>query len=369
MLPAMRQDLSWAYTEAGWISTANALGYLIGAGLTLALVTSTGPRHLFVGGMVLTTIALLASGLTRDFWLLGLWRIVAGVGSAPALIAGGAMVSTLFDGDTSRNALAVAVYFGGAGLGMLVTGLLIPLIFDQAGISAWPQTWLLLAGLSALATIPATRAALVVPLSPQSSGGAPNEPLPVGRMSSALLGYFLFSVGYIVYLTFLVAWMRTQGAGAWLVAATWGVLGAAVMISPFPWRPIVAAATGGRALGLACAATGVGTLFPMLVPGTPGLLISAAAFGASFFIGPTSITAFSRKNLPETNWGRSVALFSIVFAVGQTLGPVAAGFMADATDSLTTGLVAAGITLLLAGAIASLQRPLGEWENLRMPAQ
>jgi hypothetical protein len=108
-------------------------------------------------------------------------------------------------------------------------------------------------------------------------------------------------------------------------------------------------------------------LFPLLVPGTIGLLASAAAFGASFFIGPTSITAFSRKNLPEANWDRSVALFTLVFAVGQTVGPVSAGFMADATDSLTTGLVAAAIILLVAGTIAGLQRPLEDGK--RMPAQ
>ena len=44
VLPAMRQDLNWTYTEAGWINTANALGYLLGAALTLALVATTGPR-------------------------------------------------------------------------------------------------------------------------------------------------------------------------------------------------------------------------------------------------------------------------------------------------------------------------------------
>jgi MFS family permease len=360
VLPAMRQDLSWTYTEAGWINTANAIGYLVGAVLALRFVATMGPRRLFIGGMVLITIALLASGLTRDFWLLSIWRVVAGIGGAPVFIAGGAMASTLFKGDTSRNALAIAIYFGGAGLGMLLTGLSIPLIIEEAGTAAWPQTWLLLAGLSALATVPAVLAAQAVPLSSQSSGGASSEPLPIGRMLAALLGYFLFSVGYIVYLTFLVAWMRTQGAGAWLIAATWGALGAAVMISPFPWRRVLATATGGRALALACAATGVGTLLPLLVPGATGLLLSAAAFGGSFFIGPTSITAFSRKNLPEASWGRSVALFTTAFAIGQTLGPVAAGLIADATDSLTIGLLAAGITLLLAGAIANLQRSLGE---------
>jgi MFS family permease len=147
VLPAMRQDLHWSYTEAGWINTTNALGYLLGAGLTLVLVAKNGPRRLFIGGMVLTTIALLASDLTRDFWLFSPCRFVADVAGAPVLIAGSAMVSTLFSGDSSRDALAIALYFGGAGLGMVLTGLLLPLILVLA---AWPQTWLLLAGLSGL---------------------------------------------------------------------------------------------------------------------------------------------------------------------------------------------------------------------------
>ncbi len=363
VLPAMRQDLSWSYTEAGWINTANALGYLVGALLTLRLIATIGPRRLFICGMLVTTIALLGSALTRNFWLLSTWRIAAGVGGAPAFIAGGAMASTLFKGDSSRNALAVAVYFGGAGLGMLITGLAIPTILAELGVVAWPQTWLFLACLSAGATVPAVLAAKAVPLSPQSSGGASAEPLPIVRMLAALVGYFLFSIGYIVYLTFLVAWMGTQGAGTALVAVTWGVLGAAVMLSPFPWRRIVANATGGKALALACTATGVGTLLPLFVPGVTGLLLSAAVFGGSFFIGPTSITAFGRKNLPEVSWGRSVALFTTAFAVGQTLGPVAAGSIADATGSLTAGLLAAGITLLLAGVIAIFQRSLSELER------
>jgi predicted MFS family arabinose efflux permease len=79
MLPAMRQDLEWTYTKAAWINTANALGYLLGAALTLALAATTGRRRLFIGGMMLTTIALCASGLTRDFWMISVWRIVAGV--------------------------------------------------------------------------------------------------------------------------------------------------------------------------------------------------------------------------------------------------------------------------------------------------
>jgi MFS family permease len=359
ILPAMREDLAWTYTEAGWINTANALGYLIGAVLALRFVGAVGPKRLFIAGMALTTLSLAASGLTRDLWLQSLWRVTAGIGGAPAFIAGGAIAATLFKGDIGRNALAIAIYFGGGGIGMVVTGFSIPFIIERYGVGMWPSTWLLMSALGACATIPATWAALSVPPSVQTNGRVSDEPLPVARMSAALTGYFLFAVGYIVYLTFLVAWMRAQGASALLVASTWSLLGAAVILSPFPWKSILAKSTGGGALALACAASGVGTLLPLVVPGASGFMLSAIVFGTSFFIAPTSVTSFGRKNLPEANWGRLVALFTTAFAAGQTLGPVVAGYIADATHSLSLGLVAAAGTLLVAGVIAAGQRSLG----------
>ena len=37
ILPAMRDDLALSYTVAGWINTANAIGYLVGAVAMFAL--------------------------------------------------------------------------------------------------------------------------------------------------------------------------------------------------------------------------------------------------------------------------------------------------------------------------------------------
>jgi hypothetical protein len=78
--------------------------------------------------------------------------------------------------------------------------------------------------------------------------------------------------------------------------------------------PLETSARGGegrKCAWPACAATGIGTGLPLIVPGGIGLLLSATFFGA-FFIGPTSVTAFSRKNLPAAQWGRSVALFTTI---------------------------------------------------------
>ena len=43
ILPAMKTELDWTYAQAGWLNTANAIGYIIGAVLTLLLIGRIAP--------------------------------------------------------------------------------------------------------------------------------------------------------------------------------------------------------------------------------------------------------------------------------------------------------------------------------------
>ena len=88
ILPAMRSDLEWSYAMAGWINTANAIGYLLGALLTFWLSGRMPAARLFTRGMLMTALALLASGMTGDIALLSLFRILAGIGGAAMFISG-----------------------------------------------------------------------------------------------------------------------------------------------------------------------------------------------------------------------------------------------------------------------------------------
>jgi predicted MFS family arabinose efflux permease len=361
VLPAMREDLGWSYAEAGWLNTANAIGYLAGALLSLALIGRLGARRLFVWGMALTVGSLALSALTRDIWWLGLWRVLAGVGGAPVFVAGGVLASGLFAGEGRRSALAVALYFGGGGIGMLLSGLALPPFLAWFGPAGWPLAWLMLAGAAWLAFVPSWLAVEAAPQTRQGSepkGGARAGRLPVLRMLPALAGYLFFGLGYLVYMTFFVAWMGVAGAGAALVAAAWAVMGAAVMVSPLLWRRVLAASRGGGALSLTLAATGTGAVLPVAAPTEAMFIASAALFGASFFMVPAAVTDFSRVNLPERQLGAAIALFTVVFSVGQIVGPVAAGALSDSTGGTGAGL-AAGAAILLGGALLALmQRPL-----------
>ena len=87
----MRDDLLLNYAQAGWLNTANAAGYLVGALLTRLWVVRMGNRALFMAGMLVTSLAVLATGLTRDPALLSLMRFVGGVGGAAVFVCGGAL--------------------------------------------------------------------------------------------------------------------------------------------------------------------------------------------------------------------------------------------------------------------------------------
>ena len=141
VLTAMRDDLQLNYSQAGWLNTANAIGYLAGAILTWALVRKTGNRLLFNAGMVLTAVSLLGTGLTGDLTLLSLGRILAGVGGAMVFISGGALSGNIFPGRPELATATILVYFAGAGIGLMLCGVAIPLLLDARGNESWPLAW------------------------------------------------------------------------------------------------------------------------------------------------------------------------------------------------------------------------------------
>ncbi|WP_170378798.1 YbfB/YjiJ family MFS transporter [Ruegeria atlantica] len=361
ILPAMRADLGWTYAEAGWINTANALGYIGGALLTLTLIRRIGPVRLYVIGMICTSVSLLLSGITDDFVFLTVWRITSGIAGAPVFISGGILAATLFS-DPKKTALAIALYFGGGGVGMVLTGATIPTIFALHGAPVWPIVWVGLGGASVLFSFLAIWATSFLHLPDKVAQTQPAQTIPIRTLIKltlyALIGYGLFATGYIVYVTFLVAWMVDISAGPELVSVTWVAIGLAIIVSPFAWKTILARFSNGVPLAMAIGVTAAGTLLPLLFSGPVSIILSGTLFGIGVFIAPAAITAFSRYNLPSEIQGTAVALFTTTFAIGQTIGPIAAGAVADTFNSIEKGLLAAGIVLGI-GAITALGQRSG----------
>lgn len=357
ILPAMRAELGWTYAQAGWLNTANALGYLAGAVATMVLIRRIGASTLFAAGLVATALAVLATGLWPALWWQSLWRFAAGVTGALSFSTAGALAAALWPADPRRNALGIAILFGtGGGLGVFLSGASIPVLLAGLGDPGWPWAWVLIGALSLVALPLGLWAARVTRAGP--SGGVAPGPLPWRGMLPELAGYAAFGLGYIVYLTFLSAFMVERGASVVQIVLVWALLGAAIALSPFLWRGVFARFADGRPLALVLAGIAAGSALPLVSPGLAGMVASALVFGACVFMAPGAVTNFARQNLPADAWGRGVALFTVVFATAQTVGPWAAGVIGDWAGEIGAGLAAAAAVLALGAGVALAQRRL-----------
>jgi predicted MFS family arabinose efflux permease len=358
LLPAMKSELGWTYSQAGWLNTANALGYLAGAVLTMLLIRRISPARLFAFGMVATALSLLATGLHAGLGWQTFWRMAAGLLGALSFTTAGTLAAGLFPGDARRSALAIAILFGtGGGVGVVLTGWGVPLMLDAWGPASWPVGWLAIGAVS-LCCLPLSLWAASLLHAPVQAGHTKLTPLPVRRMLPVMAGYACFGLGYFVYPTFLSAWMTEQQAGAGFIALVWVVLGISLILSPFVWRRVMACHASGLPLALIMTCTAIGSALPVVLPKGLVLLVSAVVFGLAVFMAPGAATNFVRQNLPPQAWGRAISLMTLVFAVAQIAGPYGAGLVADFFDSIGVSLLAAAGLLLLGAGLALLQRPL-----------
>lgn len=355
ILPAMRNDLGWSYTEAGWNNTANAIGYLLGAMLAFRLTRRFSARRLFAVSLWITTAAVMLTGFTSDFWMLALFRFVAGVSGAVAFVGGGILIANVFPHDAARATAAITVYFAGGGAAIVLTGITLPWLFARAGDAVWPTAWIAIGAASLAASAVAIVAAsrVNVPKMASSDGRWVKRPY-----APLLVAYGLFGVGYIAYMTFIIAWLREQGAGALLIASFWAALGIATMLAAPVWRRPLSEWPGGRPLAVVLTVLAIGAALPLWQT-TPALMItSAVVYGGTFYVAPTAVTAFARKALPPQQWGEAIAGFTILFALCQCLGPVLSGAISDAAGSLFAGLGFSALVLVAGAAVALWQRDI-----------
>jgi predicted MFS family arabinose efflux permease len=173
-----------------------------------------------------------------------------------------------------------------------------------------------------------------------------------------LAGYGCFGVGYIGYMTFVVALLREQGVGTAGWTGFYICLGLAVVASARIWAGLLDRYREGQALALLNALLGLATLVPALTAQPWALLLSGLLFGAVFLSVVASTTAWVRHNLPPQQWAAGITVFTVVFAFGQIIGPTWVGAIADGPGGLARGLVVSACVLWAGSALALLQKTL-----------
>jgi len=332
VLPAMQAELGLTFAQAGLLGSANTVGYLLGALISHRVLAAVGYRRGFYAALVLASVTLLSLAPGPGFVMFVFLRLAQGVFGAFVFVGGAALLMA-----SGSRSTGLGVYFGGVGLGIVMSTLILPLMDD------WQTGWLLLGLLSLLL---ASVSFFALPKVREPPPHVVSGEGSLRGVTLAMVVYGLYGAGYIGYMTFV-------GAGLTVPLGTvWVILGIGAALNGYLWGPVVERLGGVRALRLIMASLVLASLYPLLV-NLPYL--SAFLFGISFLGVITAITSLFRERLPAAAWSRAMGLSTAMFAFGQAVGPSVSGLAgellggaAGALWSATALLVAALVVALVA---------------------
>mgnify|MGYP003598700635 FL=1 len=373
LLPVMRADLQWSYTIAGAMNTVNAAGYLVGALLMPRLVQHVSHERIVLASALLASILMAVSGLFTDTTTLLALRLLAGVLSATLFVGGGLLAARLSSYAPAHGGLLLGLYYGGTGWGIAGSALWVPLALELSTGQAhsWQSSWWLLGGMCLLAMIgllltrpwlhklwQRTPPPKPAPAHAIASNTTQPDRFRWGQFGFALAAYFQFGLGYIGYMTFIIALLRSSGASSLEITVFYTLLGLAVVASGRIWARLLDRYHGGQALAILSALLGLATLLPVLSTHPLLAMVSGVLFGATFLSVVASTTALVRHNLAPDAWVSGISAFTIVFAFGQVLGPAIVGWISDGPGGLQRGFLASALALWLGALLASRQKAL-----------
>ncbi|TPL91785.1 YbfB/YjiJ family MFS transporter [Mesorhizobium sp. B2-3-12] len=345
ILPGMMEELHLSPADAGWIASANYLGYLVGALVAAGNWAHGRERSLMLAALGANAVLAVLMGLTDAMAAFLAIRFLAGLASAFVMVF---MASIVFShiAAAGRGDLQ-AWHFGGVGLGIAISAaMMAALVTEHAG---WEQGWLWSGAISACGFV---AVALLANEGPLTGGAVLREPaLPKDRsLIKVIVAYGLFGFGYVVTATFLVAIVRQGGGSRVFEAVVWMVAGLAGFPSVWLWQKMAERIGLYATYALGCFVEVVGVTASVAAGGRTGPLLGGILLGGTF-IAITALGLQAARQQAPASPRRVFALMTASFGLGQIIGPIAAGLLAQASGDFFLASIVAAAVLVVSGAV------------------
>jgi len=332
LLPMMQADGGLTLAQGGYLAAANYIGYLVGALSAMRPVRSDVAIR---GSLLAIGVSTLAMGMTHGMAAWILWRTVAGMASAWALVHVSSWCLELL-GAAGKHGLG-RVVFSGVGWGMALAGG-VCLALMSTGASA-SQTWVALGGASLAVT-----AVLWPRLARRDAVAATRNGLAwTGDAIRLVFCYAAFGFGYIIPATFVPAMARDIVADPLVFGWAWPMFGTAAALSTL----FAPRGDKRRVWAVAALVMAAGVAVPIVVAGIAGVIASALLVGATFMV----ITMVGMQEARRVGGPALMAAMTAAFATGQAAGPLAVSALAPVRGGMVAALSIAAALLVL-GALA-----------------
>ena len=230
LIPAVIEADWFSPLDAAYLGAANLVGYLIGALGGRKLAVWTSPQTTLRGSMLTASAAFLASALPLSFAWFFLWRLISGISGGVLMVL--AAPTVLPSVPSHRRGFASGVIFAGVGLGIILSGTLVPTLL-RLGL---PETWYSLGALCLATTGMAWSwwpKGEGVAAHPTRSAGHDAQQLRHPILLAICASYGLIAVGLVPHMIFLVDFVaRGLGQGIPIGGFYWLLFGLGALVGP-----------------------------------------------------------------------------------------------------------------------------------------
>ena len=361
LLPSMATDLDLGYSRMGFIGTGNFIGYLLGVLISSRLVSRFGHRLVISGGVCLVGVSMILVGKATGFTQILAAFFVTGIGSGLGNVPVMGLVSHWF--GPSLRGRAAGIMVSGIGLGIMITGLLIPMVngWSEQG-QGWRMNWMVLGGVVLLIAL---FCSLLIRNNPDEMGLQPLErtgktkkhkspdphPLSGSRRTLLHLGtlYFFFGFTYVIYVTFVVTTLIGQYDFSEAVAGRfWFWFGLIGMASGPLFGSLSDHIGRARTLALVYGLQGVCHVLLAFNPVPGSIYLSIGLFALCAWSVPSIMAAAVGDYLGPLRAAAAFATVTLFFSIGQISGPALAGIMAERSGDFSQAYLLAGLLTAVA---------------------
>lgn len=354
MIPIMQREYVFGDDTAGLLASLNYLGYLAGAVACQYRPLATRRTLTFRWCLILSILSTGAMGLTASVPAWSCLRLTAGVASAGMFVSGSSIV---LEALVRRDQAHLSGYiYSGVGVGISISGLAVP-ILDSA-VSA-EGTWIGLAVLGLPLALVSWRG--VVDHGSKVDLSAARFPtIRTGRRSILpwlTAAYFCEGLGYIVSGTFLVSIVQQSTSSLSSGNNAWILVGLTAAVSSILWSYVAKRTSYIGALISAHLVQALGIALPAVSQSTAIAYLGAFMFGGTFVGIAVLSLAMGKLHEPHQN-SRIIGTLTIVYGLGQIIGPWLAGVVASRMNSFALPLVCASLIVALGAVLLAV----GWWD-------
>ncbi|WEG15400.1 MFS transporter [Alkalihalophilus pseudofirmus] len=355
ILPFMREGLVITYKEAGILGTAISFGYVSMVVFSGVAASKWGSKRTIIFGTILVSMGFIGIAMTPGYWVAFVFMIILGVGTAFTYTP---LISLLVAWFPLKRGLVIGLTTSGVGIGILLSGIVIPFISTMFPVFGWRYAWGLFAlcGIIVIFII-----AFFIENPPVIKRGAADEKTVNVReiyrdkgVINVSLIYGVVGVAYIIQMVFVMSFMIESGISSRTAGQFMALNGFLSIFTGPVWGHLSDKIGRKKSLNLTMAITLIAMMIPVFYPTFIGftahiILISCTLTGLFTLVQAATLDQVKPSDMPV-----AFSYATFYFAVGQLIGPVIAGWLIEDFGGFTYAFLFSSICLG-AGFILSLR--------------